>query len=702
VDEEQSMTGEQANKPEILNEREPLLRVFLLGALRLEWLVASSGQEDAWQHRTSARSLFLLLVCAPGRQATRSQLAGMLWPEKEEALALESLRAAIKVLRQVLRTAHGRMLVEAVPHSDLLRLADQSQVWVDVDAFEALVQQASQATEIRQALQLWERARALMQGEFLEGEQDREWSLCRWIKLRRKGWHAARRRMIYYLAKAYLQTEQPIQAEEALIGHVTSFPADQDALYLLMKLLIEEERFEEAHRHYEDGKQVLSALGKSPAKHLQALDKHVSTLDITARMQSPPMSVSTMLALPISGTASEHWAERVIPDCATQFGIALAEMITRIQQWYGMALFCHDLQAQLDYHIKRLDALKSHYDREAYTLSRRSFLITLAALPTAALTARQQAYKQILALEELLPQCAASIIACWHLSGGSHLEAIAPILDSYLPSLIAICQHVPSHREVAADLVAQCYFLKTILAWHVEGLVLAETYCQQAMRYSEIANNANLQLTALNQQALIAYYARQFPKALTKSEEASVMLEQTSQEPLFPIVSGRVFMYLAAIQAQQGRGEAEQTLEQAQKAFALQAASSEPVPLYADCGNAPLALWDGLTHYHLSLNNKGHAQKALSSLRTFGQLQPALPIPERFRLECLTNRILAATRSNEMEEAIDCFEAGRQGATTLGSKQRIAEVDYAYQQMLKRWPHEERVRQLSGTRNERN
>jgi DNA-binding SARP family transcriptional activator len=172
VDEEQQMTEMQLRKQETFKEREPLLRVFLLGTFRLEWLVASSGQEDAWKHRTSARALFLLLVCAPGRQATRSQLAGMLWPETEETRALESLRAALKVLRQVIRTAQGEVLVEAVPHSDLLRLADQSRLWVDVDEFEVLVQQAGQETEAQQTLQLWEQARALLHGEFLEGERD--------------------------------------------------------------------------------------------------------------------------------------------------------------------------------------------------------------------------------------------------------------------------------------------------------------------------------------------------------------------------------------------------------------------------------------------------------------------------------------------------------------------------------------------------
>lgn len=93
----------------------PLLRVYLLGSFRLEWQVSPLTQEALWSGRTSARTLFLLLLLAPERQASRSQLAGMLWPENEEKNALTSLRSALKVLRRVLSTADGQVLVESVP-----------------------------------------------------------------------------------------------------------------------------------------------------------------------------------------------------------------------------------------------------------------------------------------------------------------------------------------------------------------------------------------------------------------------------------------------------------------------------------------------------------------------------------------------------------------------------------------------------------
>ncbi|MBA2680939.1 MAG: hypothetical protein H0U76_21405 [Ktedonobacteraceae bacterium] len=401
-----------------------------------------------------------------------------------------------------------------------------------------------------------------------------------------------------------------------------------------------------------------------------------------------------VLTLPISVIEPQPSSE-MVPDFTTQFGIMCAQILTLVQHWYGMARFYHALQDHVDQQIKKLDLLKSLSSLETYTLSRRSFLTTLAALPATSLASRKQVHTMSLDVEELLPQCAASITSCWHLSGGSHLDAIGPIIDSYVPALIAIMKNAPSYREVAADLVAQCYFLKAILAWHVQGLTVAEAYCLQSLYYSDMAQNINLRLTALNQHALISYYAKQFPKALAKSEEASAILQRTPQEHIFPIVQGRVFMYLAAFQAQQSSADAEQTLEQARHAFDLQATVAEPVPLYADCGDASLTLWEGLTQYHLSLHDATHAERALLSLRTFGRLQSAMEIPERFRLECLTNRILAASQCHEMEEAIDCLEAAHQGSKALESKQRSAEVESAFQNMLQHWPNEKQVQHLT-------
>src|SRR2546429_9948596 len=89
----------------------PLLRVYTFGKFEMVWHAAPYTAEAVWDSRTSARALFKLLLCAPGRQAPKSLLAGILWPGVGEERAREPLRSACKGLPKVLRTASGEELL---------------------------------------------------------------------------------------------------------------------------------------------------------------------------------------------------------------------------------------------------------------------------------------------------------------------------------------------------------------------------------------------------------------------------------------------------------------------------------------------------------------------------------------------------------------------------------------------------------------
>jgi hypothetical protein len=732
----------------------PLARITTCGLLQIEVLkeVVSTDpllgryevvSTQTLRGRGAVPSLMLLKLLASRthRFATNDWLATQMKQEMEKGaeVRLDTITSYLRGLLCKIETDQEhidalRLLVVEYLRNGRgsgpgYRLGPYPLLWLDTEALTYQIEHGilmENMGEPALALPFWQRAYQLAsKGEYLLDEPHSDWA-----QSTREQVAGHLKQSVHTLRRLLLAQHGEVAKEEVILllrTYWLTHKTDEDVLRPLMELLGEQERFGEAQEYYqqcvaaleqmEAGRQLakqthdlheflrIKQLRRQPKMEHQNTLLSLSSAPLSTHQQgtasmllisptAPGLLSASTVALPASRMQQGELVDMVIPDCATRFGLMLAQMIALVEKWYGMARFCSDLQDQLDRNIKRLDELKSQYALETYVFSRRSFLTALAALPTALLASSKQTYSLILNLEELLPRCAASVTACWHLSGGSHLDTIAPIIDSYLPTLVAVMEHAPSYREVTATLVAQCYFLKTILAWHVEGLATAEAYCVQAMQYSEIAKNTNLQLTALNQHSLILYYAKQFRKALAKSEEADTILRRASHEPVFPIVQGRVYMYLAAIQAQQNRGSAEDTLELAKKAFALQASLAEPVPLYADCGEAPLTLWDGLTHYHLSFRDSAHSRWALASLRTFGQLQANTKIPERFRLECLTNRTLAAIQCNEQEEAIACLAAGKQGARALESRQRNTEVEYAYQTMLGQWSGDERVQVL--------
>lgn len=304
-------TGKTEGAPRDMQaEPAPLLRVYTFGAFELVWHTAPWTGEVVWESRTSARALFKLLLCAPGRQAPKSLLAGILWPEVDEERARESLRSACKVLRQVLRTAGGEELLVQRSTDDLLLLADQTRLWVDADAFENLVAQASRADSPEVALVRWEAAHALLRGEFLADEQSAEWTRHRLVKRRQQGLWMARCRLTRHLTDLYLQRGQTSRAEEMLEAHLLRFPADQDALYRFLLLLEQQGYFEEASILYERSRLALEAHGKQPAQHVRVLYKRFQqSISSGKRAFSAQTGITTSPVVPAPASGKPDHAE---------------------------------------------------------------------------------------------------------------------------------------------------------------------------------------------------------------------------------------------------------------------------------------------------------------------------------------------------------------------------------------------------------
>src|SRR5438046_8418459 len=80
-------------------------------------------------------SLLALLILRGGREAERSWLVGMLWPESPESSALANLRSSLKDLRRALGGQAWR-LHSPTPHTLGLDLAG---IQVDLLAFDAAI-----------------------------------------------------------------------------------------------------------------------------------------------------------------------------------------------------------------------------------------------------------------------------------------------------------------------------------------------------------------------------------------------------------------------------------------------------------------------------------------------------------------------------------------------------------------------------------
>jgi len=119
-----------------------------LGPLKVTLDGAEAPAELLWRKNIA---LLLYLARAPARRCTRDHAIGLLWPEKEESAARQSLRQAIGTLRRYIGDDH------LLTVSDQLELTADA-LEVDTERFERFV-----------AARDWTQATPLIRGKFADG-----------------------------------------------------------------------------------------------------------------------------------------------------------------------------------------------------------------------------------------------------------------------------------------------------------------------------------------------------------------------------------------------------------------------------------------------------------------------------------------------------------------------------------------------------
>ena len=159
---------------------------------------------------------------------------------------------------------------------------------------------------------------------------------------------------------------------------------------------------------------------------------------IIAVTRLEPTLVSTVQS---SGIAS---------DISTCISLKLAQILHIVRVLSRRALFYRQIQAMIDEEITMLDQILQQYTREDCRIPRRQALITIAALPTALLVWRPPEQVMYPAPEEFLPQCAASIPACWHLLKRDGLTAVEQLIPKYAPALTHLALYPSKYQQAAA------------------------------------------------------------------------------------------------------------------------------------------------------------------------------------------------------------------------------------------------------------
>ncbi|MEO8973180.1 MAG: helix-turn-helix transcriptional regulator [Ktedonobacteraceae bacterium] len=202
------------------------------------------------------------------------------------------------------------------------------------------------------------------------------------------------------------------------------------------------------------------------------------------------------------------------------------------------------LQQRIATRIKDYDIMTHQHEANETKLSRRHALQAIAKLPIQAyaLTALGIESLRLPPAEEFLPLCAAGLTACRSLLYGGGIDSVPALLATYLPTLETMAQHSSQHHKTAAHLASQTYLMATIIADHYGHFDHMEAHSKAARSYAQIAQDTNLEVSALCRLAVKYDYLRRDWLALQTYQEA---LTLPHIQTVSPLLQGRLLAGLA-------------------------------------------------------------------------------------------------------------------------------------------------------------
>lgn len=229
------------------------------------------------------RALLALLAMAPGEARSREKLAALLWSDRAEKQARDSLKQALLRLRKSFDPVHPLPLVA---DREFLSL-DGAQVAVDVAEFERLIGEKSQAAI--------DRAIPLYRGDLLEGLDVRDPEFDEWLLVERQRLRGLVREALAKLLDHHMADSSHEQAGIVARRLLTFDPLREAAHRALMQIYAGQGQTALALKQYQLCRDALQAeLGVRPEAETERLYQATQEKRASSRRpkDQPPASTA--------------------------------------------------------------------------------------------------------------------------------------------------------------------------------------------------------------------------------------------------------------------------------------------------------------------------------------------------------------------------------------------------------------------------
>lgn len=239
----------------------PQLRVFALGRDRVQF-----GTKETKTGRPKVRELFFYLMAHRYRGVTKEQIMAEFWPEAEPDRAALSFKSAIYRLR--------RLYIDVDLVEGRYTLALPGDVWYDVEAFEAALDEAESAQTGLDQMQAYHQALELYAGDYLE-ELDALWCDAERERLRERF-----RRGLHTLAEIHFERGEFAESQRLYRRALAVGEFDEAACRGMLRSYVASGRRPQALVFYHEFAQRLyEEMGIAPSPETESLYQEILCLD---------------------------------------------------------------------------------------------------------------------------------------------------------------------------------------------------------------------------------------------------------------------------------------------------------------------------------------------------------------------------------------------------------------------------------------
>lgn len=288
--------------------------------------------------------------------------------------------------------------------------------------------------------------------------------------------------------------------------------------------------------------------------------------------------------------------------------------------------------------------------------------------------------------KEILSLCAASLPTFWRLYFDGQLLDVRRILPGHISQLAVLMRQPSEYQQQAACFASQAHQLACMLALQEQDFGEALIHVDQAIQAAHIAADANVSVASLIRKALVYRYInrslKRCPEQILEAyQEAMPYISFAS-----PLLRGRLYTGLAEAYSElEQEYEAKHSLE---RAYALFPGEPKNDPAFS------------YTHFKLPQGfeaimylNLKRGKLAWEMLTKVDASIPMEVVPDRVELSI--DQARASLLLDDMNQSCKYLERAVTLATALGSHLRYHEAYCIYQQIQRKWPHEQQVKILA-------